>query len=134
MNKEELIQHFGAMFQGLLTDTANAFETYVDPDVVWENFIPEHIPFGGRYEGHQGMMQYLMQLGENLDMGMPEFTDFVAEGNTLIAMGSETSTSKTTGREYVMPFAWMVKFNDAGKLVYAREFNDTAAIGAAYDA
>jgi ketosteroid isomerase-like protein len=135
MNKEQLIEQFGTVFNTLLTDPETAFAQYIDPQIVLENYLPEHVPFGGRYEGHQGLMQYLTQLAENHEMGSFEFADFYVDtdANTLIAVGAEKNAAgKAKGQRFDMPFAYVVKFNESGQMNYLREFNDTAAIGAAY--
>jgi ketosteroid isomerase-like protein len=39
-----------------------------------------------------------------------------------------------TGKVFDLPFVWVVKFNEDGKISYLREHNDTAAIGDAFKA
>jgi len=133
--KKKILGGFDEIFNALLTDPENAVPKYMDPGVVWENYLPDHVPFGGRYEGYEGIFKYLGELDATLEMGPIEFSEMVVDGFTLVCIGVEKdSKSKTTGKTYNMPFSWIMKFNSSGKLAYVREYNDTSAIAAAYAA
>lgn len=136
MTKEELIQRFSTFMETALTVPALAFADMTDPNVVWENHCPEHIPYGGKYEGIQELVRYLTELSGAIVMGPMDFFDFYAETetNTLVVVGRENnSVSKLTGRTYNMPFVWVARFNDEGRLIYCREHNDTYEMALAFD-
>ncbi|MDH3998710.1 MAG: hypothetical protein OET90_07705, partial [Desulfuromonadales bacterium] len=120
----------------VLTTPALAFADLVDTEVVWENYVPEHVPFGGKYEGIQALVTYLTELTMSIHMGPLEYHNFYVETdtNTVVVTGKElNSISKTTGRTYNMPFVWIARFTDEGRLIYCREHNDTLELGAAFD-
>ena len=58
----------------------------------------------------------------------------VADGNAVVARGSEGSLVHSTGRRYHMRFVHWLTFDDAGKIISMREFNDTAEMAKAFDA
>lgn len=114
-------------FYGLiLTDFAAAVAEYVDPEVVWENPLPPHIPFGGVYNGIEGMGQYLTMLSQAIEMAPLDFADVVVNGNIVVLIGIEANTKVvSTGKSYDMPCVHVLRFNDDGKIIHVREYNDT---------
>lgn len=136
MTKEQLIDSFTRFMETTLFTPAKAFADLTDPAVVWENYLPDHVPFGGRYEGIQELVRYLTELSASITMGPLDYLEFYAEtdANTLVVVGKEHgSVSKITGRPYDMPFVWIARFNDDGRLIYCREHNDTRELSAAFD-
>ena len=70
-------------------------------------------------------------------IGVLEFTNFIfdTETNILAATGVEKNgKALATGRSCDMAFVWEFRFATDGKLTYIREYNDTAAIGATFNA
>ena len=61
MNKSQATETVQKFLELLLTDFTASLAMITD-DFVWENFLPAHIPFGGRYEGSSGLQNYLEQL------------------------------------------------------------------------
>ncbi len=99
---------------------------------VWENFLPENVPFGGRYEGIEGMKTYFAQLGANWEIGGLDFSEIIvsADGRRCAAIGVERNgKALSTGKSCDMAFVWIFKTDDAGRFTYVREFNDTHVIG-----
>ena len=136
MNKQQAIDTVNQYMQFLLTDLPKCFDMMSD-DFVWENFLPSQVPFGGRYEGKAGLETYLGQIANAWEIGELDFTDFIFDPETqiLAATGVEKNGKSTiTGRSCDMAFVWEFRFTPYGKLKYLREYNDTAAIGATYDA
>lgn len=122
---------------GLMKDDFEGALSYIDKDVVWINFLPDHVPFGGEYRGHEGLAQYFNEMAETFVIGnyIEEKFEFIEDGNTLVFIGAEEDAKAlSTGKVFDLPFVWVVKFNDAGKISYLREHNDTAAIGDAFRA
>jgi ketosteroid isomerase-like protein len=136
MTKEQLIEGFRVYMDTVLATPALAFADMTDPQVVWENHVPDHIPFGGRYDGIQALARYLTELVSAITMGPLEYFEFYAETetNTLIVVGRENdSVCKATGRTYSMPFVWVARFNEERRLIYCREHNDTCEMSEAFD-
>ena len=105
-------------------------------DFAWENFLPAHVPFGGRYGGAAALEAYLQQFGANWIIGELVFRDFIfdPEAKILAARGVEKNGKAIqTNRVCDMPFIWAFRFSDKGNLSYVREYNDTASIGGTFD-
>ncbi len=136
MNKDQLVECFTTFMGTALSTPALAFADLVDTQVVWENYVPDHIPFGGKYEGIQELVRYLTELSMAIKMGPLEYHKFYAEPdtNTVIVVGKEVdSVCLTTGRSYNIPFVWVAQFSEEGRLTYLREHNDTCELAAAFD-
>jgi ketosteroid isomerase-like protein len=136
VDKAEAIATAQLFLQRLLTDFPACTAMLAD-DFAWENFLPAHVPFGGRYEGRAGLERYLAELAANWVIGELEFTHFIFDpgSQTLAASGVEKNgTAVPTGRCCDMAFMWEFRFASSGQLSYVREYNDTAAIGATFDA
>ncbi len=136
MNKQQAIDTVNLYLQRLLTDFPACVPMMTD-DFVWENRLPAHVPFGGRYEGVAGLERYLGQLAAAWEIGELVFHDFVfdPESRILAATGVEKDgRALSTGRRCDMEFVWEFRFAGDGRLSYLREYNDTAAIGGTFDA
>ena len=135
-NKQQAIDTVNQYLGLLLSDFPASLKMITD-DFVWENFLPSHVPFGGRYEGAAGLQRYFEQLQENWVIGELEYLSFIFDPETqvLAATGIEKNGQAiSTGRACDMAFTWEFRFNSNGLLSYLREYNDTASIGAAFDA
>lgn len=118
----------------LVTDMESAKKLMSD-DFVWENYLPAHVPFGGRYEGALGMEKYIAQLAENWEIGEILFDEVIVsdDGKKFAVIGAENNgKSLTTGKACDMDTVWIVKLNDDGLFSYVREYNDTNAMGQAW--
>lgn len=136
MNKQQAVDKVNTYLERVLTDFP-ACVAMMSDDFVWENYLPAHMPFGGRYEGVAGLQRYLGQLAKTWVIGELEFHDFVFDPSTrtLAATGVEKQGKAVpTGRTCDMAFVWVFRFAEDGRLSYLREYNDTAAIGGTFDA
>ena len=116
------------------TDFPAALEL-LSEDVHWINLLPEHVPFGGEYRGHEGIAEYFQQMAESFVIGDYIFDqfEFIEAGNTVVLVGFEKDALvPATGKTFDLHFVWVVKFDDEGRICYLREHNDTAAIGDAF--
>lgn len=129
----DLTERAKTFYRVLLSDPETACREYVDPGFVLENHLPGHIPFGGRYEGHQGLMRYLGELVSAIEMGPLEFAEWVADDHAVVVHGQEGSLVLSTNRRYRMRFVHWLTFNDDGLVTSMREFNDTAEMAEAFD-
>ena len=58
--------------------------------------------------------------------------EWVSSGDVVVVRGSEASTVRATGKGYAMDFVHWLCFDDEGRLLHMREFNDTAAMAVAF--
>ena len=125
-----LTQEFYAL---LLSDFETAVGRFLADDFVWENPLPDLIPFGGSYDGAAGLLQYLGQINDAIEMSPLHFTDLVCTGGVVAAIGTEEKTLvRSTGKSYSMPFVHVVRFNENDRIRHVREYNDTREMVAAF--
>ena len=135
MNKRQAIDSVNTFLMLLFSDYQASTDMMSD-DFVWENFLPEHIPFGRSYKGADGMKTYIDELAEAWGLGEIVFHDYIYDPETriLAATGVEKNgTALSTGRSCNMDFIWEFRFTKDGKICYVREYNDTNAIAGAFD-
>ena len=116
------------------TDFPASLEMFSE-EVQWINLLPEHVPFGGEYRGHEGVATYFGEMAETFVIGdyIYDQFEFIETGDTVVLVGFEKDALvPATGKTFDLHFVWVVKFDDAGKICYLREHNDTAAIGDAF--
>lgn len=127
--KKKTVQFMQAIF----TDTPNAIKETTVANILVSSNQPDNVPFSKQYEGHAGLAQYVADLDRHIDRGPIEYADLYADGNTVIGLGVDKSVVRTTGKSYEMPFVHVFHYNDAGKLVKLREFNNTHRLGVAFE-
>lgn len=116
-------------YELLLSDFNAAVAKFLAADFVWENPLPDCVPFGGTYHGEAGLAEYLGGLLSAIEMSPLHFDELIAEGGTVAAIGVERDTLvRATGKLYNMPFVHVIKFNDHGQITHVREYNDTCEI------
>ena len=133
MSGSNLIEKFNTALHSLLFAKEKIPDYFAD-DLLWINYVPEHLPYGGEYRGLGELAKLFDQYLAALDIGNIKFDEyFVTADNVVIATGTESnSLVKSTGKKYTMPFVWVARFNDAGKINYLREHNDTYAMADAF--
>ena len=131
MSLKEKVQHYVATVK---SDFESSLALLAE-DVVWINLLPGHVPFGGTYEGREGVVRYFMQMADTFEIGEYQWDQFeyYEDGSTLVMVGFEKDGKAVpTGKVFDLHFVWVIKFNDDGQIYYLREHNDTAAIGDAF--
>ena len=121
-----------SLYQRLLSAPQAAIATSLAPEVVWENPLPDAIPFGGVFEGHEGCARYVTRLLDAIEMEGFAIDETITEGDRVVLIGRETSRVKKTGRRYTMGWVHVVHLRD-GRVTRVREYNDTAAMAVAFE-
>lgn len=129
----DLISIAKAFYSEALTNPADACEKYLSENFVLENYLPERIPFGGRYDGASGFLQYLDEISKAIDMGPLQMDEWVTDGKIVAVRGTEESLVKSSGRKYNMRFVHWLTFDGSSRITSMREFNDTAEMSEAFD-
>jgi hypothetical protein len=94
------------------------------PDVRWTE--AEGGPYGGVSVGPQAVLDdVFMKLGGEWDGVSATPREFVAEGDTVVALGGYRGTYEATGKGFEAPFAHVWKLRD-GKAVSFHQYTDTA--------
>ena len=133
MVSSDLIGKFDAAIHALFHDPEKVPDYFAE-DVLWINYVPEHLPYGGEYRGLGELAELFAQYVAALEIGKIEVEEyFVTADNAVIATGKECdSRVKSTGKRYTMSFVWVARFNEHGKINYLREYNDTFPMAEAF--
>jgi len=104
----------------------------LDDAIVWKAVIGAgpQVPTSGERRGKPAVADFFKILGEAFQFERFEPRQFVAQGDTVVALGSyaaRTSTGKRIESEWVMVF----EFRN-GKISQFQEFTDSAALNAAF--
>ena len=89
------------------------------------------MPFSGERKGKAGVAEFFKIVGETEEFQQFEPREFIAQGDTVVAIGHYRATTKATGRTFDSDFA-MVFTLRGGKAAGFREFTDSAAVNAAF--
>ncbi len=135
MSSSNLIEKFNTAINALIYHPEKVPDYFAD-DILWVNYVPEHLPYGGEYRGLDELAKLFAQYLAALDIGKLEFEEyFVTADDVVIATGKECdSRVKLTGKHYTMPFVWIARFNEDEKISYLREHNDTYSMAEAFNA
>ena len=106
---------------------------YMTDDILWQPVIgtAKHVPFSGEWKGKAAVGEFFTRVSETEDFQRFEPREFVAQGNTVVAIGHYRAVTKATGRTFDSPFVMVFTLRD-GKVASFREFSDSAAINAAF--
>ena len=121
-------------FYGLLLSgqAETAIQKYLTPDFVWANPLPHAIPYGGTFQGAEGAGRYLELIFGTLDLSDFQIDEVVAGGDRVVVLGRETAEVKASGRRYSQEWVHVLRLRD-GRIEHLREYNDTAAMLAAFE-
>ena len=96
------------------------------PDISWTE--AEGFPYGGTYVGPEAIVQNVfMKLGSEWDGYTVVPHEFVANGETVVALGEYSGTYKATGKSFRAPFVHVWKFSGT-QIGYFRQHTDTALV------
>ncbi len=98
----------------------------LDPNISWTE--AEGFPYGGTYVGPNAVLENVfMKLGTEWDGYSAVPSEFVSEGDTVVAIGEYGGKYKTTGKSFSAPFVHVCNFQD-GKIIKFRQFTDTVLV------
>ncbi len=121
-NKETLASGYASFAKG---DVPGALGAFAD-DIQWVE--PDGHPLAGTYVGHQAVVEgVFMRLAEIGDEFAVEPDSFVAEGDTVVALGHLTWKNKSSGAPAAVPMTHVWTFS-GGKAVTFQQYVDTVRI------
>jgi ketosteroid isomerase-like protein len=134
VSKVDYIAKTIAMMERMPVDPVGMIRDDASPQLRIVNELPDNIPFGGRYAGHYGLIEYMGELARGIEMGPLEYPEIYCEGTTVVGIGREQSVAKSTGRSYDVPYIHVFEWNEEGtQLLSLTEYNDTSEMIKAFD-
>ena len=100
-------------------------------DIVW--FSPGEgtaIPYAGRLQGKAQVAKFFEGVGSNLEFHEFNPSEFIAQGDVVVALGTWDATVRGTAVRIKDGFAMVFRIRD-GKIAEFREYSDTRIYAAA---
>jgi uncharacterized protein len=106
---------------------------HMTDDIHWRPVIgtAKHVPFSGERQGKASVAEFFKQVSESEDFQQFEPREFIAQGDTVVAIGRYRAVTKATGKAFESDFVMVFTLRD-GKVATFREFTDSAGINAAF--
>ena len=106
---------------------------YMTDDIEWRPVIgtATHVPFSGERTGKPAVAEFFKQVSESEDFEQFEPREFLAQGDTVVALGHYRAVTKATGKRFESDFVMVFTMRD-GKVAAFKEFTDSGAINAAF--
>lgn len=101
-----------------------ALQQLIDPEI--EMFQTPLLPWGGRYRGTAGLMEFFGKLGEHLD-SQPQPEEYVEAGENIVALGYVRGQVKANRAAFEVRIVhvWTL---EAGKIRRFEAYIDTPAM------
>ncbi|HEX5155547.1 MAG TPA: nuclear transport factor 2 family protein [Parafilimonas sp.] len=123
MSPKEILK---AMYDAFATGNIPFILETISEDFTWKDPCdPSVVPYGGLRQGRKGMMNFFQAIGNSTNLTAWEVTDYVSEGDTVIAEGKHGFQSKKTGKGALLDWAMVWKFKD-GVPVAGQSYYNTA--------
>jgi ketosteroid isomerase-like protein len=105
-----------------------ALTSLMSPDIEW--LMPSSVPYGGRFEGPDAVLQYLHNLSNYVEKGTLEVLEMLDSGEHLVVTGIWRSRAKSGG-EFETRFANVFRIAE-GRIASLHGNHDTATVLAAF--
>jgi ketosteroid isomerase-like protein len=107
----------------------------LDDTVEWEGVKGTEgvAPHAGVRRGRAAVTEFFQLVGSTLEFHAFEPKEFIAQGDTVVAIGSYRATVKPTKKSIASDWTMIFNFRD-GKITRFREFTDSAQVVRAYGA
>ena len=111
-------------------DTESVLDLFADDAILHgPTSSTEILPWGGTYNGSEGVKQFFKLLGEGLDIEQFDIIDFIREREKVVVLGFIRGKAKMTQKPFETYFAHIIRVDrNNGKIVEFRVFNDSASL------
>jgi ketosteroid isomerase-like protein len=123
-NKQAVLDAYEAFGRGDI----EAIGAMNAPDAVWVCYT-KGSPLQGEYKGRDGIGAFFGKVGEHIEITQFEIAPIAAEGDTVVARGTQTYTAKKTGKTVSGPLVQVFTFGPDGKCTRFEEY-ETGTEGA----
>ena len=133
MTEHEDVQLIQELYAAFGRGDVPAILDHMTDDVVMYDPGPPEVPHAGRYRGRYGAGRLFASLDATLEIDQFAPTDFIAQGDRVVVLGSLHARVKETGRSYENEWAMVWTLRD-GKVAGWQIYEDTARELAAHGA
>lgn len=128
MNNTELVKKAYDCFGN--GDIPGLLELYSD-DISWTTPKVDNAVYSGSRTGKDALVEFFQLLGEAEEFSNFVPTEFIAEGDRVVVLGTLTATIKATGKSFSSDWVHICTVKN-GKITSFLEFFDTAAANKAH--
>jgi len=128
MNNTEIVKKGYECFGS--GDIEGLLEFYSD-DISWETPKVDNAAYSGARRGKEAVLEFFGMLAESETFTKFEPTEFIAEGDKVVVLGTFEVTVKATGKSFATDWVHVMTVQD-GKVTAFREYFDTAAANQAH--
>jgi ketosteroid isomerase-like protein len=124
MSADRNVELTRGVYAGFAAGDIGKIVALLAPDVHWTEALGG--PYGGVSIGPDAVVQNVfMKIGTEWDNYQAVPQEFVATGDTVVALGTYSGTYRQTGKSFTAPFAHVWKYRD-GKVASFEQITDTA--------
>lgn len=133
MSRMAPVEVVQSIYQAFGRGDIPAIMSLLAEDVDWIFYGPEELPFAGHYTGRDEMLRFFSAVGESAEIHAFEPREFIVADSRVVVLGWERVTARQTGRTWETHWAHVFTVEE-GQVTYLREYYDTAALVAAFEA
>ena len=106
---------------------------HVDERVIWRPIMgaASFVPTAGERRGKAAAAEFFRILYETISFQEFQPKEFIAQDETVVALGTYAGTPTAGGPQFRSPWAMVFTFRD-GKVIEFREYTDSAALNASF--
>lgn len=101
-------------------------------EIDWELFLPDHIPYSGRYRGKREVQEFFIRFSEAASIEKFKVHEYLGAEDAVTVLGWDRIRVKSTGRTFEMDWVHVYNIVDH-QVVRFREFFDTSRMLAAFE-
>jgi uncharacterized protein len=127
MNEQHNIEIVGRGYEAFGRGDITTLLTLFDENILWSSPGPPELATAGTRRGKQEVAEFFQAVDSLFEMQRFEPELFMADGNRVVVLGSETAKVKATGKVLEQTWAHAFTLLD-GKVVAFQEYIDTSAL------
>ncbi|HSK70527.1 MAG TPA: nuclear transport factor 2 family protein [Pyrinomonadaceae bacterium] len=133
MNEQENTKLAARMYETFMAGDIEGFLNLFSDDASWHAPEIENVPLNGKFSGRENLAKFISGIDNYEEFLKFDPTEYIAQGDRVVILGSFVARSKTTDKQYATDFAHIIAVKD-GKITSFYEFFDNAAAGRAHAA
>lgn len=131
MNPQDNVKIVQQVYENFQKGNIPALLKTLSDDIEWDLPKIENVPIAGKRQGRDRVADFFVTLNETQEKMDFAATDFVAQDQKVIVLGRYTWRVKASGSQFTSDWAHVFTMRD-GRIERFQEYNDTAAVTAAY--
>ncbi|HWD41718.1 MAG TPA: nuclear transport factor 2 family protein [Fimbriimonas sp.] len=124
MNEQQNISTIQDMYAAFGRGDVDSIVSKLSPDVQWHSYLDPAVPWAGSFNTTKEVPNFFKAIYESVDVQSFDPGEFIANGDTVISIGTFGSTAKSTGKSTLVKWIFVWKFRD-GKVTSYEQFQDS---------